>query len=361
MITPTLLKHLKTAAARFDDIEKEMTQSPGVDKWQSLSVEHSKLSPLVGKYRRWQSVQDKLAELDELKKDPELAGLAQEEEEAAKKDGDEALHQIKKMLAPQAANDSRNCILEIRAAVGGNESCLFAAALLRMYSNYITARGWRLEHISHSDGEVGGYKESLSRICGEGSYGRLKFESGAHRVQRVPQTESQGRVHTSVVTIAVLPETLPKDNIVINPSELRIETFRSSGAGGQHVNTTDSAVRIVHIPSGVIAECQDERSQHRNREKAMNVLKARIAEKRRRERREKEDNERRRLVGSGERSDRIRTYNFPQGRVSDHRIGLTLYKLLAVMEGDLDDILNALSKADQEDMENEKIANKVSV
>ena len=172
-----------------------------------------------------QSAQDKLTELDDLKKDPELAGLAREEEEAVKKDGDEALLQIKKMLAPQAANDSRNCILEIRAAVGGNESCLFAAALLRMYFNYITARGWRLEHISHSDGEVGGYKESLSRICGDGSYGRLKFESGAHRVQRVPQTESQGRVHTSVVTIAVLPETLPEDNIVINPNELRIETF----------------------------------------------------------------------------------------------------------------------------------------
>jgi peptide chain release factor 1 len=251
-------------------------------------------------------------------------------------------NQLQGLLLPKDPDDTRNVFLEIRAGTGGDESALFAGDLLRMYTRYAERQGWRTEIVSESLGEVGGYKEVVARIAGDHAYGKLKFESGGHRVQRVPATETQGRIHTSACTVAALPEPDEAQAVQINPADLRIDTYRASGAGGQHVNKTDSAVRITHIPTGIVAECQDDRSQHRNKAKAMQVLAARIQEKERSERAAREAATRKGLIGSGDRSDRIRTYNFPQGRVTDHRINLTLYKLNFVMEGDLDELVEAL-------------------
>jgi peptide chain release factor 1 len=300
------------------------------------------LSP-VEKFRRWREATEKIHELQEMNSDPELAELAREECEQTATERNILEKELRRLFTSDNDNDERNCFLEIRAAVGGNESCLFAGDLFRMYSRYAESRSWRMEIVSQTAGEAGGRKEIISRIIGHGAYGVLRRESGAHRVQRVPETESQGRVHTSVVTVAVMAEAGADDNLNIVSSDLRVETFRSSGAGGQHVNTTDSAVRITHLPTGTVVECQDDRSQHKNRERAMGVLHARIGEQKRRERHEKEASERRSLVGKGERSDRIRTYNFPQGRLTDHRIGLTLYKLPTIMEGEIDEVLDALT------------------
>lgn len=346
-MNPNWVKRLDEAEQRLAKIEQQMAEGGG--DWQVM-IEHGRLLPLVDAYRNWRQASADLDGLTSLAADPEMRQLVNDETSTIAEKRDAALCVIRRLLSPTAAEDSRNCFLEIRAAVGGNESCLFAADLLRLYTRLADNAGWRVELMSHTNGEVGGYKEAIIRINGDGTYGRLKFESGAHRVQRVPQTESQGRVHTSIVTVAVLAEARADDNLVISPSDLRIETFRASGAGGQHVNTTDSAVRITHLPSGVVAECQDDRSQHKNRDKALAVLRARIIDKRRREQREKETIHRRSLVGSGDRSDRIRTYNFPQGRLTDHRIGLTLYKLAAVMEGDINEVLDALALADREEL-----------
>ena len=349
-MNPNLTKRLQAAEARLLELQGRLASSAagGAEDARDLHREHGRLLPLVEKWRAVRGMDEKLAELEPLCDDPELGEMAREEKTAVAGRRDEKVAELRRALSPESAADSRNCFLEIRAATGGNESCLFAADLFRMYCRWAESRGKTVEHLSSTAGEVGGWREIISRVCGEGAYGLLKFESGAHRVQRVPETESQGRVHTSVVTVAVLPEAGAEDDVVLRPRDLKVETFRASGAGGQHVNTTDSAVRVTHLPSGVSAECQDDRSQHKNRERALAVLRARIAESRRRERLEKEAGERRRLVGRGERSDKIRTYNYPQNRVTDHRIGLTLHKLPAVMEGDLDDVIAALARADAE-------------
>jgi peptide chain release factor 1 len=268
--------------------------------------------------------------------------MAQEEIDANALLSETLLAQLQRMLLPKDPDDARHAFLEIRAGTGGDESTLFAGDLLRMYSRYCAERGWRVELVSESPSELGGYKEVVARIEGDGVYGALKFESGGHRVQRVPVTETQGRIHTSACTVAVLAEPDEAEAIKINPSDLRIDTFRASGAGGQHINKTDSAVRITHLPTGIVAECQDGRSQHSNKAQALRVLTARIQEKERSERAAKDAAERKSLIGSGDRSDRIRTYNFPQGRFTDHRINLTLYKLLSIMEGDLGDVVDAL-------------------
>jgi peptide chain release factor 1 len=279
--------------------------------------------------------------------DPEMKAMATEEMLACKETIEKLEADLQVLLLPRDPDDSRSVFMEIRAGTGGDESALFSGDLLRMYTRFAERRGWKTELMSESPSEVGGYKEVILAISGEGVYGTLKFESGAHRVQRVPATESQGRIHTSACTVAVLPEADEAEEIAINPSDLRIDTFRASGAGGQHINKTDSAVRIVHLPTGLVVECQDDRSQHRNRDKAMQVLAARLKDKVLREQHDKEAAQRKSLVGTGDRSDRIRTYNFPQGRLTDHRINLTLYKLLNMMEGDLDELTSALAAEHQ--------------
>lgn len=346
MLPQKLEEKLSAMDARRTVLEERMAEQMDSSDWQELSAEYGKLLSLTDKFREWRRAKNKIGELRALQEDPELSQMAREEHAEIMSLFDSLSAELRRLASPEAGNDTRDCFLEIRAAVGGSESCLFAGDLFRMYCRYAEARGWKPETVSSATGEIGGYKEIISRICGGGAYGRLKYESGAHRVQRVPDTESQGRVHTSVATVAVMPEAGPEDEVQISPSDLRVETFRSSGAGGQHVNTTDSAVRITHLPSGAVVECQDDRSQHKNRERAMSVLRARIAEQKRRERHEKEAGERRALVGGGDRSERIRTYNFPQGRMTDHRIGLTLYKLPFIMEGELDEVLDALADAD---------------
>jgi peptide chain release factor 1 len=320
------------------DIMQDMTQ------FLQLSREHAEVSALVTPYQRWlQLMQDSEAAHSMLQdNDPQVRDMAQEEIDANRVQCDSLLAQLQRMLLPKDPDDVRNAFLEIRAGTGGDESTLFAGDLLRMYSRYCTERGWRVEVVSESPSELGGYKEVVVRIEGGGVYGCLKFESGGHRVQRVPVTETQGRIHTSACTVAVLAEPDETEAIKINPADLRIDTFRASGAGGQHINKTDSAVRITHLPTGIVAECQDGRSQHSNKAQALRVLTARIQEKERSERAAKDAAERKSLIGSGDRSDRIRTYNFPQGRFTDHRINLTLYKLLSIMEGDLGDVVEAL-------------------
>lgn len=344
MLPPWLNDKLAVMDARLTDIERQMAASPEQSAWQTLTEEYGKLLPLTEKFRHWCETRRRIGELDAMD-DPELAELAAEERAQLAASAAAQAAELCRLAVPDSTDNTRNCFLEIRAAAGGNESCLFAADLFRMYCRCAEIRNWRAETVSASEGEVGGYKEIISRISGGGVYGALRHESGAHRVQRVPHTESQGRVHTSVVTVAVMPEARAEDNINIAPADLRVETFRSSGAGGQHVNTTDSAVRITHLPTNTVVECQDDRSQHKNRARAMSVLKARIIAAKLHARQQQEAVERKQLVGSGDRSGRIRTYNFPQGRLTDHRLGLTLYKLAAVMEGDLTEVLDALASA----------------
>ena len=321
-----------------EDIMQDMTQ------FLVLSREHAEVVALVTPYQKWlQLGQDLVAAQTMLQEaDPELQAMAQEEIASAEPAILAIESQLQRMLLPKDPDDARNAFVEIRAGTGGDESALFAGDLLRMYTRFCTNQSWRVEIISESVSELGGYKEAVIRIEGPGVYGALKFESGGHRVQRVPATETQGRIHTSACTVAVLAEPDEAEAIKINPSDLRIDTFRASGAGGQHINKTDSAVRITHLPTGIVAECQDGRSQHSNKAQALRVLTARIQEKDRSERAAKDAAERKSLIGSGDRSDRIRTYNFPQGRFTDHRINLTLYKLLSVMEGDLGDVVEAL-------------------
>ena len=321
-----------------EDIMQDMTQ------FMVLSREHAEVVALVTPYQKWLQHSADMDAAQAMLQDPDPQVQAMAQEELAHGGAGMATleAQLQRMLLPKDPDDARNAFLEIRAGTGGDESALFAGDLLRMYSRYCATQQWRVEVISESVSELGGYKEVVIRIEGAGVYGALKFESGGHRVQRVPATETQGRIHTSACTVAVLAEPDEAQAIQINTSELRIDTFRASGAGGQHINKTDSAVRITHLPTGIVAECQDGRSQHSNKAQALRVLTARIQEKDRAERAAKDAAERKSLIGSGDRSDRIRTYNFPQGRFTDHRINLTLYKLLAIMEGDLGDVIEAL-------------------
>ena len=322
-----------------EDIMSDMAQ------YRKISREHAEVTAVAGRYARFVQREADLAEAHEMQADPEMADMAQEEIASATAELAQLEDELQRLLLPKDPDDARDAYLEIRAGTGGDESALFAADLARMYTRYCDSVGWKVEIMSANENEVGGYKEIVLHVSGDQVYGKLRFESGGHRVQRVPATETQGRIHTSACTVAVMPEPDEAQVITLNPADLRIDTFRASGAGGQHINKTDSAVRVVHLPTGIVAECQDGRSQHANKAKALQVLQARIQEKERSERAAKEAAQRKGLIGSGDRSDRIRTYNFPQGRFTDHRINLTLYKLLYIMEGDMTDVLQALQHA----------------
>ncbi len=335
-------------ALRLAELEATLADprmAADMKRFRELTREHAEAASLVERFRLFEQRERDLVAAQGMLDDPEMAAMAQEEIEAARGDTERLLGELQAALLPRDPDDARNAFLEIRAGTGGDESALFAGDLARMYLRYAERQGWRTEIMSESPSELGGYKEVVIRIEGDGVYGRLKFESGGHRVQRVPATEAQGRIHTSACTVAVLPEPDEAEEITLNPADLRIDTFRASGAGGQHVNKTDSAIRITHLPTGLVAECQDDRSQHRNKAKAMAVLQARLRDKERSERAAKEAATRKGLIGSGDRSDRIRTYNFPQGRLTDHRINLTLYRLQAIIDGDLDEIVAALQAA----------------
>jgi peptide chain release factor 1 len=345
---PFLRQQLERYPVRLQELDFFLSQPDVVsdmDRFRALTREHSEVSDVAARYQAFLHREKDLAGAKDMLDDPDMAAMAQEEIGEAEGDIAALEEELQRLLLPKDPDDSRNVFLEVRAGTGGDESALFAGDLLRMYTRYAERQGWKSEIVSESLGEVGGYKEVVLRVIGEGVYGMLKFESGGHRVQRVPATETQGRIHTSACTVAALPEPDEAQAVEINPADLRIDTYRASGAGGQHINKTDSAVRITHIPTGTVAECQDDRSQHRNKAKAMQVLVARIHEKERSARAAKDAATRKGLIGSGDRSDRIRTYNFPQGRLTDHRINLTLYKLQFIMEGDLDEVIEALRLA----------------
>jgi len=342
---------INNVTAHFAALEEEMASGPAPERYVVLSKEYSDLSEVVGVIRRYQDMQGEVADLSEILADPEsdadMREMAQEEFDELSAGLPDLEHKISMLLLPKDAADAKNAILEVRAGTGGQEAALFAGDLFRMYQRYADIKGWKLEIMSVSEGDVGGYKEIIANISGKGVFARLKYESGVHRVQRVPETESGGRIHTSAATVAVLPEAEEVD-IEIEDKDLRVDIFRASGPGGQSVNTTDSAIRITHLPSGLIVIQQDEKSQHKNRAKAMKVLRSRLYERERRKLADERAAARKGQVGSGDRSERIRTYNFPQGRVSDHRINLTLYKLEAILAGEaVDEIVDALIIADQ--------------
>jgi peptide chain release factor 1 len=345
---PTLRQQLERLAMRLAELDANLADpavSADIKRYRTLAKEQAEAAQIVGLFKRYEQRERDLAAAQDMADEPDFAEMAATEAADAQAEMDRLLAQLQTALLPKDPDDERNAFLEIRAGTGGDESALFAGDLTRMYLRWCERAGFRSEVMSQSAAELGGYKEIVLRIEGAGAYGQLRFESGGHRVQRVPATESQGRIHTSACTVAVMPEPDEADEVQLNPAELRIDTFRASGAGGQHVNKTDSAIRITHLPTGIVAECQDDRSQHRNKAKAMAVLVARLREKDRSERAAKEAATRKSLVGSGDRSDRIRTYNFPQGRLTDHRINLTLYKLGMVMEGELHEVLAALQAA----------------
>ena len=348
----TFRQQFERLALRLAELEATLADprvAADMKRFRELTREHAEAASLVERFRRYEQRERDLAAAQELLDDADMAEMAREEAVEAQADMERLHAELQTALLPRDPDDARNAFLEIRAGTGGDESALFAGDLARMYLRYAERQGWRCELMSENASELGGYKEVVIRVEGEGVYGRLRFESGGHRVQRVPATEAQGRIHTSACTVAVLPEPDEAEEIKLNPADLRIDTFRASGAGGQHINKTDSAIRITHLPTGLVAECQDDRSQHRNKAKAMAVLQARLRDKERSERAAKEAATRKGLIGSGDRSDRIRTYNFPQGRLTDHRINLTLYKLGAVMDGDLGDVVAALQAAQAQD------------
>ena len=340
----TRLDQLSARLAELDALLAAEDATRDLDHYRARSKERAEIDPVVARYAAFLRAEADLAAAAALASDPELRQLANEEREAVEGRLATIEGELQGMLLPRDPDDYRNVFIEIRAGTGGDESALFAADLFRMYARHAERQGWKVEVVSESASDLGGYREIIARISGSGVYARLKFESGGHRVQRVPQTEAQGRIHTSACTVAILPEADPVADIAINPAELRIDTFRASGAGGQHINKTDSAVRITHLPTGTVVECQDDRSQHRNRAQAMSVLASRLVDRERRERQQREAAQRRSLIGSGDRSERIRTYNFPQGRVTDHRINLTLYRIDAIMDGDLDELIGALAR-----------------
>jgi len=353
-VKPFLRHQLDRYAQRLEELDFLLSREDimgDMVQYRTLSKEHAQVTQVAGRYLRLKQREADLAGAREMLDDADMAEMAQEEIASAEADLQKLEDELQRLLLPKDPDDARNAFLEIRAGTGGDESALFAGDLLRMYTRYAERVGWRCEVVSESQSELGGYKEVVIRVIGEehtagtGVFGQMRFESGGHRVQRVPATETQGRIHTSACTVAVLAEPDEHEAIKINPADLRIDTYRASGAGGQHINKTDSAVRITHLPTGIVAECQDGRSQHSNKAQAMKVLTARIHEKDRSERAAKDAAERKGLIGTGDRSDRIRTYNFPQGRLTDHRIGLTLYKLLYIMEGDMSEVLGALQSA----------------
>lgn len=344
------LEQLTRRLAELDGLLADPDTAQDMDTFRKLSRERSELEPVVMAFGAYTGTEEDLATAQQMLSDPDMKGLAEDELKSGKQRLVQLESELQVLLLPRDPDDGRSLFLEVRAGTGGDESALFAGDLLRMYTRFAERNRWQVEVMSESESELGGYKEAIVRIAGDGAYGRLKFESGGHRVQRVPATETQGRIHTSACTVAIMPEADEVAEVNINAGDLRIDTFRASGAGGQHVNKTDSAVRITHLPTGIVVECQDDRSQHRNRDKAMKVLAARIKDKEVRERQAKEAAQRKSLVGSGDRSERIRTYNFPQGRITDHRINLTLYKLQNVLDGDLDEVIAALASEHQAEL-----------
>ncbi len=353
-MNPSIQAKLDDLVQRAEELNALLSDPDTINdqnKFRKLSQEYAEISPVVSEYDEYRQASEELGSIEAMLKDndADMRNMAQEELPRVQESIEQHELKLQKLLLPKDPNDSRNIYLEIRAGTGGDEASLFAADLFRMYNSYAEGRNWKVEIISSSQSDVGGYKEIISRVIGTGAYSRLKFESGAHRVQRVPETETQGRIHTSACTVAVMPEAEEIDEVDINPADLRIDTYRASGAGGQHVNKTDSAVRITHLPTGIVVECQDERSQHKNRARAMGLLQTRILSDEQEKQRSQEAETRRQLVGSGDRSERIRTYNYPQGRITDHRINLTLYKLDQVMAGELDEVVDPLISADQAD------------
>ncbi|HUS25660.1 MAG TPA: peptide chain release factor 1 [Candidatus Binatia bacterium] len=346
-MNPSLLTKLERLAERRSEIERELSDPVVIgdqDKFRKLSQEYAQLGPLTEAWHAHGAAEQEIAQLQQMQADAdrELREMAAAELPAAQERMAALEERLKSYLVPTDPLDASNVFLEIRAAAGGDEAAIFAGDLQRMYLRYAESRGWSVEVLSESRGEHGGYKEVVTRIVGHGAYSQLKFESGAHRVQRVPETEAQGRIHTSTATVAVLPEIEEAQAVAINPADLKVDTYRASGAGGQHVNKTESAIRITHLPTGIVVECQDERSQHKNRARAMSLLQARILDAERSKQSQDRAAARKKMVGTGDRSERIRTYNFPQGRVTDHRINLTLYQLPKVIEGELDPVIRPL-------------------
>ena len=351
----SLLTKLESISERYEELGALLSDSEIIsdqNKFRDLSREYAEVEPVVKCYAQYSQVEENLEEAELLLKDgdEDIREMAQEEIKSGQSQRDELALELQTLLLPRDPNDSHNVFLEIRAGTGGDEAAIFSGDLYRMYARYAESRGWKLEVISERSGDHGGYKELIARIIGADVYASLKFESGAHRVQRVPETESQGRVHTSACTVAILPEPEEVDEIDINKADLRVDTYRASGAGGQHVNKTDSAVRLTHLPSGIVVECQDERSQHKNRARAMSLLQAKLLSSAQDKATQQQADERKSLVGTGDRSDRIRTYNYPQGRITDHRINLTLYKLNEIMEGDLAAVIEPLRQEYQADL-----------
>ena len=350
---PTIASKLAQLSARLEELNALLSSEDvtrNLDNYRRLTREHAEIGPVVELFHAYQKCEQDVAAALDMASDPEMRELAEPEVHHGRQRLIEIEAELQKQLLPKDPSDERNIFLEIRAGTGGDESALFGGDLFRMYVRYAERAGWKVELISESQSELGGYKEVIAKILGFGVYSKLKFESGGHRVQRVPATETQGRIHTSACTVAVLPEVDAIEDVVLNPAELRIDTFRASGAGGQHINKTDSAVRVTHLPTGIVVECQDDRSQHKNKAQALSVLAARIKDKQTREQQAKQAATRKSLIGSGDRSERIRTYNFPQGRVTDHRINLTLYKIDQIMDGSLDELIDALQAEHQTEL-----------